>query len=402
MTTVLAAAALLLSLAIAASGSEPGRDRPQVAVYYFPNYHPGDARNTALKGANWSEWELMKGAGPRFPGHPQPKVPLWGYGDESDPRVMARKIDAAAQNGVDAFIFDWYYYNDGPFLERCLDNGYLKARNHSKVKFALMWANHDWIDIHPYHRGTPYKTLYPGKVSTEGFDRLCDHVIRDYFHQASYWKIDGKPYFSIYELSKLVESFGSVKAARAALDRFRERAKASGLPGLYLNAVAWGQPVLPGEKTATDLPGLIRDLGFDSVTSYVWIHHVPLNELETDYNAVRDSYNAYWDKARTLYGLPFFPNVSMGWDSSPRAQQDDPFDNSGYPFTNTIANNTPERFREALEIVGKRLREQKEGPKILTINSWNEWTEGSYIEPDTVHGTKYLEAIRAAFPPAVR
>jgi len=27
-------------------------------------------------------------------------------------------------------------------------------------------------------------------------------------------------------------------------------------------------------------------------------------------------------------------------------------------------------------------------------------TEGSYIEPDTVHGMKYLEAIRAVFPPA--
>ena len=130
------------------------------------------------------------------------------------------------------------------------------------------------------------------------------------------------------------------------------------------------------------------------------IHHVPLNERETDYNVVRDAYNAYWDRARTMYGLPFFPNVSMGWDSSPRAHQDDPFDNSGYPFTNTIANNTPERFREALEIARKRLMEQKEGPRILTINSWNEWTEGSYIEPDTVHGTKYLEAIRAVFPPA--
>ena len=40
---------------------------------------------------------------------------------------------------------------------------------------------------------------------------------------------------------------------------------------------------------------------------------------------------------------------------------------------------------------------QPRGPRILTINSWNEWTEGSYIEPDTVHGLKYLEAIRDTF-----
>ena len=32
--------------------------------------------------------------------------------------------------------------------------------------------------------------------------------------------------------------------------------------------------------------------------------------------------------------------------------------------------------------------------RIITINSWNEWTEGSYVEPDTLHGMGYLEAIR--------
>jgi hypothetical protein len=36
-------------------------------------------------------------------------------------------------------------------------------------------------------------------------------------------------------------------------------------------------------------------------------------------------------------------------------------------------------------------------PKILTINAWNEWTEGSYLEPDTVYGMGYLEAIRDVF-----
>ncbi len=44
------------------------------------------------------------------------------------------------------------------------------------------------------------------------------------------------------------------------------------------------------------------------------------------------------------------------------------------------------------------------GPRILTINCWNEWTEGSYLEPDTVHGMKYLEPVRAVLgsSPAAR
>jgi len=39
----------------------------------------------------------------------------------------------------------------------------------------------------------------------------------------------------------------------------------------------------------------------------------------------------------------------------------------------------------------------KDGPRILNINCWNEWTEGSYLEPDTVHGMQYLDAIRDVF-----
>ena len=34
---------------------------------------------------------------------------------------------------------------------------------------------------------------------------------------------------------------------------------------------------------------------------------------------------------------------------------------------------------------------------LITINSWNEWTETSYLEPDTKYGYGYLEAIKDVF-----
>jgi len=369
-----------------------------VASYYFGQYHPSDPRNMKVRGGAWSEWELIKAAKPRFPGHQQPKVPLWGYEDESDPNVMAKKIDAAADHGIDVFIFDWYHYNDGPFLERPVDNGFLKAKNNSRLKFAFMWANHDWQEnLFPYTRGAPRKVLYPGKVSPAGFERICDHLIKDYFSHPSYWKIDGKPYFSVYDLGKLQESFGSVAATRAGLDAFRAKAKAAGLPGLHLNAVSWGQPILPGEKVPADPAKLVRDLGFDSVTSYVWIHHATMPKPQTDYAVIRDAYFSYWDRAKTVFAVPYYPNVSMGWDPSPRCDQRDPFDNSGYPFTNTIKNNTPANFETALRMTKERLMADPHGPRILNINCWNEWTEGSYLEPDTLNGLRYLEAVRDVF-----
>ncbi|MCX7817711.1 MAG: glycoside hydrolase family 99-like domain-containing protein [Kiritimatiellae bacterium] len=391
--------AMVSSMAGGASASSADAssvtDEWTVAVYYFPNYHPSDARNQRLKGPGWSEWELVRAARPRFAGHRQPLVPLWGYENEADPAVMARKIDAAADHGVDVFLFDWYWYHDGPFLEKALDEGFLQATNRHRMKFALMWANHDWKDIHPHSRRRQPTTLFPGKVSPETFRRIGDICIERYFRQPNHWRIDGQPYFSFYDLTRLVESFGSVAGTRAALDDWRARAVAAGLPGLHLNAVVWGRTILPGETTPADPARLVRELGFDSVTSYVWIHHVALPKLVTPYEEVWQGYERYWDRARAMFGVPYYPNVTMGWDSSPRTAQDEDFGNFGYPFMNTMST-TPDAFREALRRTRQKL-EALGGPRIITVNAWNEWTEGSYLEPDTVHRLAYLEAIREVF-----
>src|SRR5215469_6254296 len=88
-------------------------NRVTVAAYYYPCEHP-DPHWDKNKYPGFTEWDLVRSAPPRFPGHAQPKVPLWGYTDESKPDVMAQKIAAAADHGVNVFIFDWYYYDTGP------------------------------------------------------------------------------------------------------------------------------------------------------------------------------------------------------------------------------------------------------------------------------------------------
>lgn len=371
--------------------------KPIVAAYYFPNYHPGDARNTRLHGPGWTEWELVKRAEPRFPGHRQPLLPTWGMEDESDPAVMATKIDAAADHGVDAFLFDWYWYDDGPFLDRGLDRGFLGAPNNDRLKFALMWANHDWLDVHPHKRGAAPPLLYPGRVTLKTFDAVCDLVIERYFSHPSYLRLHGRPYFSVYELSDLMKVFGSVAATRRGLESFRARAEKAGLPGVHLNAVLWGNPIAPDEATPRDRYALMSELGFDSVTSYVWIHHASLAKPFLAYDDVRDQYFAFWSEAASRLRLPYFPNVTMGWDSTARTVQSDVWDpGGGYTFSPVIVDNSPEKFREALQQTRDRMARMNH-PALLTVNAWNEWTEGSYLEPDTVSGMKYLEAIRDVF-----
>ena len=369
----------------------------EIAVYYFSNYHL-DPRNAEWHGKGWTEWELVKRAEPRFEGHCQPKVPLWGYEDEADPRVMEKKIDAAADHGLTTFLFDWYWYEDGPYLGRCLDEGFLGAGNNSRMKFALMWANHDWQEIQPATRAKPYALRVSGQLSEKAFIEATDHMIRNYFAHPSYWRVDGGLYFSVYELMSLVKSFGSLDNTRWILDDFRNRVRGAGLGELHLNAVIWGVQILPGETRIANPREMIEVLGFDSVTSYVWIHHVEMKDFpRTSYAWCREEAFRAFEGFASEYGVPYFPNVTMGWDPSPRTIQSDVYDNLGYPFTPTLEGNTPREFETALKKGKEFLDRKTTGSKILTINAWNEWTEGSYLEPDTVNGTGYLEAIKRVF-----
>ncbi len=262
------------------SRTNPGGNEYQVGAYYFPNYHV-DPRNEAAHGKGWTEWELVRRGEPKYPGHRQPKVPAWGYEDESDPRVFSKKIDAAAGHGIDYFIFDWYWYDDGPFLNRGLEKGFLNAGNNDRLKFSLMWANHTWIDIHPAKLNNEPKVLYPGEVTRETFERIMDYVIEYYFKHPSYWKIDGCPCFSIYELHRFIKSMGSIFRAKLAFEAFRDKVKKAGFPDLHLNAVLFGVQVLPGEEAVRKPDEQLAFLGVDSVTSYVWVHHVHMPEFPT-------------------------------------------------------------------------------------------------------------------------
>ena len=148
----------------------------------------------------------------------------------------------------------------------------------------------------------------------------------------------------------------------------------------------------------TDQKAVVKSLGFDSVTSYVWIHHTKLGaQPTTPYDAVAEAYFAHWEKMLGEYDLPYYPNATVGWDASPRTVQSEIWEPGlRYPYTSVVVGNTPEKFRAALERCARRLRDL--GTTDLNINSWNEWTEGSMLEPEERFGMGYLEAIKAVFP----
>ena len=379
----------------------------EVAVYYFPNYHP-DSINARWHGKDWTEWEVVKAAKPRYKGHEQPKVPSWGYFNEADPTWAAKEIDLAADNGIDCFIYDWYWYsNTGQYLQEGLEKGFLKATNRNRLKFALMWANHDWLNIQPATFDNSRIPLSQGEVSPGLWDTISTYIVEKYFSQPNYWKIDGKPYFSIYEIITFINGLGGMEEAKKAIQLLDDKAKKAGFPGVHFNIMSWMinddfVKTITGPAPPANAKEMLHTLGCESVSTYCYIHHYtnlnkdgfPEIPVEKPFASAKE----YWTKFTTEYpAVLYTPNVSMGWDASPRCMQSDKFEQRQYPWTPVFTGNTPASFKKQLQEAKKFLDNYHPKHKILVLNSWNEWTEGSYLLPEKKYGDAYLKAIKAVF-----
>ena len=114
-------------------------ERYDVAAYIWPAYTGKDNRSRIFWPDGIGEWQTVKKTH-RKPEHNYlwDRKPLWGYCDEADPAVMEKHIREAMAHGVNVFIYDWYWYDDRPFLENCLNEGFLKASNCKDMRFFIM------------------------------------------------------------------------------------------------------------------------------------------------------------------------------------------------------------------------------------------------------------------------
>lgn len=348
-----------------------------VAAYIWPSCHHDARFGDMLWPDKEGEWEIIKKGTQRFEGHYQPKVPLWGYEPDDSPQVMEKWIDAATDHGVNTFIFDWYWFGEGPFLESSLNNGFLKAKNNEKMKFYVMWANHDvkrnYWNVHKYKDDT--SLLWDGAVDWKNFKIIVERVITKYFSQPNYFKINGEPVFLLYNIKNLLEGLGGIDEAAKAIKYLREETVKAGYPGLHLQVIGNGGP---SESLLTD----IEKLGANSVTKYNWGGPHPEDYIVWAEEAM--ARRKAWDEA---LDIPFYPNVSIGWDDTPRFPAKGMKDIVHY-------NKTPEAFAAYLEKAKKYCDEHPDQAKLITIFSWNEWIEGGYLLPDVKYGFQYLQQVK--------
>ena len=183
-------------------------DEYRVCAFIWPSCH-----DDSLGRANWEEgigeWEVIKKGNPRFEGHYQPKVPMWGYEMDNDPVVVERWIQTALAHGVNTFVYDWYWFEHYPYLESALNDGFLKAPSNEKMDFFIMWANHDVKHNYwNYHKWQDDESiLWSGVIDPADWPVIVNRIITQYFHRPNYTKIDGCPVFAIFDVYNFINSF---------------------------------------------------------------------------------------------------------------------------------------------------------------------------------------------------
>ena len=322
---------------------------------------------------------------------------------------MEKKIRTAKEYGFDGFIFDFYWFKDlGPYRRGALDKGFLCAPSCDDMEFAIMWANHDPIYVHPAQLRHGNAVLADGNFTEEFFREVTEFCMDNYFCKKNYIRVDGKIYFPIWSIKKFITSFGSVEKSAEVIKDFRERASKRG----YELHIAGHKRFAPHYADQTWDDGTIfrdakRDkklfneitkaIGLDSIFDYNWPRpktdawpSIPYSEF-SDYNM------KVFEDDLDFIELPHDITAALGWDPSTRTVRSDKYENSGYPFTVIVSDTTPGEIEKSFRRIKEYVERDEYSGNMLTFTCWNEWTEGNAFEPDEAYGYGYLEAFKKVF-----
>jgi hypothetical protein len=357
----------------------------RTAAYVYTGWHPIAERDLSFH-PGFTEWELVRACQPRFPGHAQPRVPLLGEYDDRDPVAVGHRIQLARDHGIDALVFGVFWCRGKRVFEQGLDQGFLGSSLGSSMPFACMWANRMPRRVLPVARAD-LPVIDPSRqVPSDVLDfvRFVAMLADNYFERPNYVTVGGRSYLSIFDSTFFVRELGFVHA-RAAVAAARRWLADHGHRDLHLAAI---------EPNAETMP-LLREIGFDSVTHYVFLPDWK-GPFEQDYAEYAQLRANQWPHFSAASGLPYMPAVAPGWDASPRGSDFGTARPDKYPWSPVVTGEHPQHFCEALQRASAFRSPIGIDDPLVLIASLNEWSEGHYIEPDRRFGMGWLEAIAAA------
>jgi hypothetical protein len=314
----------------------------EIGIYYFPGWSPDQ----------WDRWSKQKG----FP----ERDPVLGFYREGDPEVADWHIKWAVENGITFFMYDWYWRDGKIFIEKGLEEGYLKAKYRDYMKFCVMWANHAPFADH----------------TIEQLLEVTDYWIKNYFNLDCYYKIDGKPVVSFFAVDNLTQDLSGSENVGKAFDAMQKRVQSAGLPGIYF--IACGDNSPNSQKR-------FKTEGYDAVSAYNYPTAGAKSSLWASYKSLMQGHVDIWNNSLRDNTLTYIPLLNVGWDSRP------------WHGNNALVRfgRSTEYFKDGLVYLKNWM--DKNNRRIAILEAWNEWGEGSYMEPNSEFGFGDLEAIRDVF-----
>jgi lipopolysaccharide biosynthesis protein len=356
-------------------------ERRRLIAMYLPQFHPVPENDTWW-GPGFTEWTNVVQARPLFKGHYQPHQPAdLGYYDLRVPEVRQAQADMARAHNIHAFCYYHYWFSGRRILERPF-NDVLRSRE-PRFPFCLCWANENWTRIWD---GESRDVLLE-QVYSEEDDRRHIRALFEAFVDERYVRVDGKPLFLVYRVSRLPHPARTTEI-------WREEARRHGVGDLYLVKVE----SLPGEDVDPATQGFDAAMEFQpSWARLGWPQHrTRLGALASTLGVYAKAFQRhkvydYEEIVDRMLSFPSpsylrFPCVTPMWDNSARKKAG----------ATILRDSTPEKYERWLRTVLERFRPPSQDKNLIFINAWNEWAEGNHLEPDRRWGTAYLEATQRA------
>lgn len=343
-------------------------------AFYLPQFHP-IPENDQWWGKGFTEWTNTTKARPLYDGHYQPRLPAdLGFYDLRLEEVRIAQAELAKQYGIHGFCYYYYWFKDGKKLLNQPIEAVLASQK-PDFPFCVCWANESWTRRWGGEDGS---ILMQQDLSTE----TCTSLIRElapYFLDPRYIRVNDKPLFLIYR----TDEFPDLTASIAAI---RDEARRSAGVELYVvcqEARGTGAAEIAAGCDATyEFPNGYRHVQRDKIITDQKHFYAPFSGVVRDY---ADLANHYLHAPSPPYVR--FKGVTLGWDNTARRKN----------AAIILENFSLTAYHEWLSgCVRSASQKAHRGENLVFINAWNEWGEGSYLEPDDRYGHQYLEATAAA------
>ena len=336
-----------------------------------------------LVGAYYYLWNPENFSGGTLRAHlTPPQLPAASLVNSQNIRTARRDIANASHAGINFFAMDWWPYDPGssPRIAEQADamKTFLAAPNIAKIRFAMFYETWN-LGFNPGNESTP--VTFRMELH---FDSDMAAFARDYFHDPSYLRIDGRPVVFLYLTRTLTgDVAGMINGARTVL-------KAMGFNPFFIgDEVYWRvTPETPGPTVPvlTTAPQSARIEQFDAITSYTLYYGDPdfllgptgdytgypgATDIVADERHLLNEYSAASDGR-----VPVIPDISSGFnDRGFRLPTDHPAQPRQWLPGEGPASTLDHLFRcVALPEVDPAL-------PIVMVTSWNDWNEDTGIEP---------------------